>query len=467
MNRQFTRIFFAVLLASSFLNSAAGARHKAKPWPEINLSTVPSVVGMANSWTFEINRRSPVYLADLDKMYIQFAFGTGKNSNSLERPSDSTVFSRYGYPFYRAINYKNTDFRLDIYSNLGRTTFGSLWVVYGKDRNVNNKGAFLESVPSRLNFKTAFAWKPKENITIGASGSINNYPLSYVFALEPSTPTFPDSQLSLPSGDGENLVAELDLLYRTKDNIDFIVGGIFHRLYEKFDVPQGALGPDGRPATHKDTATAKESIYSGAPRVSVKKTFASGSYIRGGGAVYFNLFDYQYAGASKYDYPDTLLPSYRLQSFETLVPKWKFYADGTRMLGLNAALYGCIETARYPNALTKQETDFVPLRLSLADLVDLSSTALTVELTGKLTRIFHGMVGFEARYFSNGDDKTLLDDRAMYLKLRAGGSTRIYRNLWWTVRVPDFRLYTSKKLGSAVLFENKSYFETDLLLLGL
>ncbi len=55
----------------------------------------------------------------------------------------------------------------------------------------------------------------------------------------------------------------------------------------------------------------------------------------------------------------------------------------------------------------------------------------------------------------------------MYLKLRAGGTTRIYRSLWWTVRVPDMRLYTSKKLGSAVLFENKSYIETDLLLLGL
>jgi hypothetical protein len=33
--------------------------------------------------------------------------------------------------------------------------------------------------------------------------------------------------------------------------------------------------------------------------------------------------------------------------------------------------------------------------------------------------------------------------------------------------MPDLRLYTSKKLGSAILFENKSYIETDILFLGL
>jgi hypothetical protein len=77
------------------------------------------------------------------------------------------------------------------------------------------------------------------------------------------------------------------------------------------------------------------------------------------------------------------------------------------------------------------------------------------------------MIGFEVRQFANGDDKTFLDDRSMYLKLRAGGATRFYRNLWWSIRVPDFRLYTSKGLGSAILFENKSYIETDILFLGL
>ncbi len=73
-----------------------------------------------------------------------------------------------------------------MYSNLGKTTYGSLWVVYGKDRNENPKEPFLEAVPSRLNFKTAFAWRPKENMTIGVSGAISNYPLSYIFALQPT-----------------------------------------------------------------------------------------------------------------------------------------------------------------------------------------------------------------------------------------------------------------------------------------
>ncbi len=187
------------------------------------------------------------------------------------------------------------------------------------------------------------------------------------------------------------------MLYRTKSNLDIIVGGIFQRLYEKFDAPESSLDSLGNPTNYRDTAIAKESIYSGAPRVSVKKTYPSGSYFRGGGAIYFSLYDYQYAGASQYDYPNKYLPSYRLQSFETLVPKWKFYADGTKMLGLNTALYACIETGRYPNALTRKETDFVPVRISLANLVDLSSTSLTVDLTGKLTRIFHGMIGFEVR----------------------------------------------------------------------
>ncbi len=399
-------------------------------------------------------------------MYVSFAFGTGKNSNSLDSPG-AVAARRYGYSFYRDINYKNYDFRLDMYSNLGKTTYGSLWVVYGKDRDEKTKDPFLEAVPSRLNFKTAFAWNPKENLKVGISGAISNYPSSYIFALQPSAAAVADSQLSLPSRDGENLVGEVDLLYRTKSDMDIIVGGVFQRLFEKFDAPDAPLLEDGTPNNYKDTAEVKEYIYSAAPRVSVKKTYPSGSYWRAGGAYYFSLYDYQYAGAGKYDYPSTNYPSYRLQTFETLVPKWKIFADGTKSLGANAALYGCIEMGQYPNALTKKDTDFVPLRISLADLVDLSSTSVRVDLTGKLTRIFTGLIGLELRQFSNGDDKTLLDDRSMYLKLRVGGSTRFYRNLWWSVRIPDFRLYTSKALGSAILFENKSYIETDILFLGL
>ncbi len=466
MKRQWTIILLATVLLSLAVGSSAEAGRKARPWPDISLSTVPSIVWMANSWAYEINHRSPTYLGDLDKMYVSFAFGYGKNSNSLDK-LDGEPGSRYGYSFYRAIDYKNSDFRLDMYSNLGKTTYGSLWVVYGRDRNEKTKKPFLEAVPSRLSFKTAFAWKPKENLTLGISGAISNYPSSYVFALQPSVPVVNDSQLSLPSRDGENLVGEVDLLYRTKSNMDIIVGGIFQRLYEKFDAPDAPLRADGTPNNYKDTATVKEYIYSGAPRVSVKKTYPSGSYWRAGGTFYFSLYDYQYAGASKYDYPSLYNPSYRLQRFETLVPKWKVYADGTKALGANAALYACVETGRYPNALTRKDTDFVPLRMSLVDLVDLSSTSLRVDFTGKLTRIFSGMIGFEVRQFANGDDKTLLDDRSMYLKLRAGGATRFYRNLWWSIRVPDFRLYTSKGLGSAILFENKSYIETDILFLGL
>jgi len=454
------------MLLPLIMSSSSEAKRKARPWPDINLSTLPSIPWMANSWAFEINTVSPAYLGDLDKMYVSFAFGSGKNSNSLNALEGQSV-GRYGYGFYKAINYTNNDFRLDMYSNLGKTTFGSLWVVYGKDKNKKNKNPFLEAVPSRLNFKTAFAWRPKNNLTLGASGSISNYPSSYIFALQPSDAAVSDSQLSLPSRDGENLAAEVDLLYRTKNNLDIIVGGKFQRLFEKFNAQDAPANSDGTPANYKDTATVKEYIYSGAPRVSVKKTFASGSYVRGGGAFYFSLYDYQYAGASRYDYPSVVYPSYRLQSFETLIPKWEVFADGSKMIGANSSIYARLQTGRYPNALTKKDTDFVPLRISLVNLVDLSSTALRVDLTGKLTRIFTGMIGFEVRQFSNGDDKTLLDDRSMYVKVRAGGMTRFYRNLWWSIRVPDLRVYTSKALGSAILFENKSYIETDILFLGL
>lgn len=464
MKRQLAKILIAIILLLAVLGSTADAKRKSRPWPEVSLSTVPSIVWMANSWAYEINYRSPAYLGDLDKMYLSFAYGRGKNTNSLDDPGRQAA-SRYGYSFYEAIDYKNNDFRLDMYSNLGKTTYGSLWVVYGKDKK--DRDPFLEAVPSRLNFKTAFAWRPKSNLTLGISGSISNYPSSYIFALQPSDAALTDSQLSLPSRDGENLSGEIDLLYRTKNNMDIIVGGKFLRLFEKFTAPDSPTNSDGSPANYKDTSTVKEYIYSGAPRISVKKTYASGSYWRAGGALHFNLYDYQYAGAGRYDYPSQDFPSYRLQSFETLVPKWKLFADGTRTLGTNSAIYACLETGRYPNALTRKDTDFVPVRISLADLVDLSSTSLRVDLTGKLTRIFTGMIGFEVRQFSNGDDKTLLDDRSMYVKIRAGGTTRFYRNLWWSVRVPDLRVYTSKALGSAILFENKSYIETDILFLGL
>jgi hypothetical protein len=459
MKRQLTIILLATVLLSLAVGSWAEAARKARPWPDISLSTVPSIVWMTNSWAYEINHRSPAYLGDLDKMYMSFAFGYGNNSNSLDKLDDEAA-GRYGSSFYRAIDYKNSDFRLDMYSNLGKTTYGSLWVVYGRDRKKEKKKPFLEAVPSRLNFKTAFAWKPKENLTLGISGALSNYPSSYIFALQPKAALDTDPQLSLPSRDGENLIGEVDLLYRTKNNMDIIVGGTFQRLYEKFDAPINS--------TNMDTAEVKEYISSGAPRVSVKKTYPSGSYWRAGGAIYFNLYDYQYVGSGKYDSLNLEDLSYRSQSFETLLPKWKVYADGTKALGANAALYACVETGRYPNELTWKDTELAPLQLSLVDLVDLSSTSLRVDLTGKLTRIFTGMIGLEVRQFANGNDiKKLLDNRSMYLTLSAGGMTRFYRNLWWSIRVPDFRLYTSKSLGSAILFENKSYIEMDILFLGL
>jgi hypothetical protein len=469
MNRRLTFLFLLGIFVLTALPLSAQSRRKARPWPDINLSTVPSVMWMANSWPFEINHRSPAYLGDLDKMYISLAFGYGKNSNTLNRLANGSE-ALYGYRFYRDIDYKNTDFRLSIYSNFGKTTFGSLWVVYGRDRNVVNKEPFLAAVPSRLDFRTALAWKPKPNLTIGVSGSLNNYPASYVFALQPvySSPGEPsDSQLALPAGDGENMSGEVDLLYRTKNNLDVIVGGIFQRLHEKFELPDPPPDANGLPANFKDTSIVKEYIYSGAPKLSVKKTFASGSYLRGGFSYYFNLFDYQYQGSYPFDALNQNYPSYRGQSFENLVPKWKLYADGTRVVGANSAIYGCIETGQYPNALSHTDTDFAPLQASFVDLQDISSTSLNVELTSRLTRIFHGMVGFEARYFSTGSDKTLLDNRSIYLSARLGGTTRFYRNLWWTIRMPDIRLYTSKSLGSAILFENKSYIETDILFLGL
>ena len=142
MKRQWTIILLATVLLSLAVGSSAEAGRKARPWPDISLSTVPSIVWMANSWAYEINHRSPTYLGDLDKMYVSFAFGYGKNSNSLNK-LDVQSAGRYGYSFYRDIDYKNSDFRLDMYSNLGKTTYGSLWVVYGRDRNEKTKKPFL------------------------------------------------------------------------------------------------------------------------------------------------------------------------------------------------------------------------------------------------------------------------------------------------------------------------------------
>jgi hypothetical protein len=84
MKRQLTIILLAAVLLSLAVGSSAEAGRKTRPWPEISLSTVPSIVWMANSWAYEINHRSPTYLGDLDKMYISFAFGYGRNRNSLD-----------------------------------------------------------------------------------------------------------------------------------------------------------------------------------------------------------------------------------------------------------------------------------------------------------------------------------------------------------------------------------------------
>jgi hypothetical protein len=85
------------LIISLSSGVAEGARKK-KPWPDVNLSTLPSVVGAANSWDFEINERSPVYLADLDKMYVTLAYGWGESSNNLQGRDPN--LDQYGYGFY-------------------------------------------------------------------------------------------------------------------------------------------------------------------------------------------------------------------------------------------------------------------------------------------------------------------------------------------------------------------------------
>lgn len=456
------------LTSSLILSLPAFARKRtSKPWTDVSLSTLPSVVGMTNSWSFEINYRSPAYLSDVDKMYLQAAYGTGSNKYSPPK-LDGKPAGRYGYYFYRGINYAINDARLDIYSNFSKSTFGSCFITYGTDHRSKDDQPFLAGVPSRLSFKTAFAWKLKENLTAAVSGSINNYPLSYVFNLQPRPYGAPaDTQFTLTSGDGENIVGEADLMYRTQNNLDVIIGGIFQTFHSKFDPPDPPHKPDGTPANYYDTATVKEYIYSAAPKISVKKTFSTGSYLRAGGSYYFNLFDYQYLGRNQWEYPSLKSASYRLQSFDTFVPKWKLYADGAKALGASSVLYSCLEVGSYPNALSLTETAFVPMQFSLVNRTNLFSGSLSADITSRLTRIFTASCGIELRYFNNGDVKTQLDERTIYAKLRMGATTRFYRNLWWSVRIPGLRLYSSNELGSAVLFENKSYIEFDILFLGL
>ncbi|MGB5137395.1 MAG: hypothetical protein WBP29_02575, partial [Candidatus Zixiibacteriota bacterium] len=133
-------------------------------------------------------------------------------------------------------------------------------------------------------------------------------------------------------------------------------------------------------------------------------------------------------------------------------------------------VYSALEFSGYPNRLTRKDTDFVPVDLSLINSDNIFSTALTADFSAKLTRIFNGMAGVTIRYIGKGDDagaSTAMDDRSIYASLRFGTMTRFYRNLWWTIRVNDLHLYTSEAVGTAALFENTSYFETEILFLGL
>lgn len=456
-------LFLPVLVAD-----VDAAPRKSRPWPEINLSILPSVVGMSNSWAFEINHRSAAYLSDLDKLHLAVSYGRGKNENDITALSGQSA-GRYGYRFYSGIDYKIDNFKLDVYSHLGKKTFGSLWFTYGEDENRSNRQAFLIAEPNRINVKTAFAWKFRPNLTAAITGSFSNYPRSYIFALQPSGTSPADTQFTLPANVGENLESQVDFLYRTDKNLDIIVGGRFIYQHTKFAAPDPPVG-----AGYRDTSEVKEFVYSGAPRLIVRKTFQSGSYLRAGASVYFNLFDYQYTGTGKWDYPSTAVPSYRAQSFDTMVPSWEFYIDGSRLIGPNGAIYTALEFAGYPNRLTRKDTDFVPVDLSLVNSDNIFSTTFSADISGKLTRILHAMAGFKLRHVSNGDERStagsnseIMDDRSLYASLRFGTMTRFYRNLWWTIRLNELRLYTSEAVGTAALFENTSYIETEILFLGL
>ncbi len=459
-----------LLLACGLLflpSTPTDAARKPRPWPEINLSTLPSVVGMPNSWPYEIQHRSAVYLADLDKLHIAVSYGRGRNDNDLN-PLSGNMAGRYGYSFYRRIDYSIDNIKLDVYSHLGKRTFGSLWATYGEDENRDSKSAFLLAEPNRVEVRSAFAWNFKPGWTAAAAGSFSNYPYAYVFALQPSWSSPADSQFMLPANVGEHFTGTVDVMKRSQKNLEFIFGAEFHAHYTKFAAPDPPAG-----ANYRDTSEVKEYIYSTAPRLIVKKTFSTGDYLRAGASVYFNLFDYQYAGAGRWEYPSLGVPSYRTQTLLSMVPKWNFYLDGSRLLGANAVLYSALQFTGYPNRLTREDTDFVPVDLSLLDVDNITTVAWTADLSGKLTRIFHGSIGFTVRYLNTGFASDLdplttpADDRKLYPSLHVGTQTRFYKSLWWTIRVNDFHLYTSEEVGTAALFENRFYLETEILFLGL
>lgn len=208
------KILVALLMIALMLAEAADARRRQpRPWPEINLSILPSVLGMTNSWEFEITSRSPAYLSDIDRLHIAAAFGRGKNENNLNSLANGAN-PRWGYNLYNTIDYQITDLKLKVYSHLGNNTFGSLWATYGKDRDAKTKSAFIESIPNRLNVRTAFAWRILPKWTVGVSGTFDNYPRSYVFAFQQQGTSAESKQVDLPANLGENYSGELDLLYR-------------------------------------------------------------------------------------------------------------------------------------------------------------------------------------------------------------------------------------------------------------
>lgn len=463
--RKLLSALILTILIVALLTPASEAGRRPKPWPDVHLSTLPAVVGAANSWAFEINERSPVYLSDLDKMYVTLAYGWGKASGDLTAPDGDIL---YGYNFYNPrTDYKIYDFKFNIYSNLGSRTYGSLWVNYGKKEDRTFKESIIDAVPADLQVKTAFAWDIADRWTIAGLGSFGNWPRSPVFVFQPAETEY--EQKDLPADVGENLVGIVDLLYRPKPDLDIVFGGEFQSIYTKFNPPQtSGINDDGTVSTVKDTAEVKEYVYSTAPRFMIRKTFTKGDYIRFGGSYHFNLFDYQFRGAKQYAAPSEQFPSYRPQDFATMIPKWQFYADGSKLLGPNGALYLSGEFGSYPNVLNLEDTEFAPLRLSLVNLVDINSGSVTAELSGQLTRILQGMIGLELRVLDIGEtDPQLIDDRSLYATLKLGTTTRFYRNLWWSVRVPAVRLYSSDALGSMMLFSNTTYIETEILFVGL
>ena len=113
---KFLKLSLLILLfIQNIVSEADAVPRKSRPWPEINLSILPSVVGMSNSWAFEINRRSAAYLSDLDKLHLAVSYGRGRNENDITALSGQNA-GRYGYRFYSGIDYSIDNFRLDVYS---------------------------------------------------------------------------------------------------------------------------------------------------------------------------------------------------------------------------------------------------------------------------------------------------------------------------------------------------------------